>query len=356
MSESRVLFLLKFRDEYGPCSYSHSHGLSSGLYNSASFINSMLQEAGVCSKLVQVTDNNDIDREVALFKPTLVIIEALWVVPEKFDVLIRFHPKVKWIVRCHSEIPFLANESIAIDWLVRYLEHEQINISGNSIEAINDLREIVSSVYTSWPEHRVINRVVYLPNFYPIDKIDHRHKRDIGNWLDVGCFGSVRPMKNQLIQAVAAMEAAQHLGKRLRFHINGTRCEQGGISTLKNLKALLNKTGNELVLHPWLSHEDFLSLLRTMDVGLQVSFSETFNIVAADMVAVGLPIVVSPEIKWASKFSFASPTSVQSIKNGILRVIGPLKSFFRELNIHDLRKYVHKSREIWLDEVKRKRF
>jgi hypothetical protein len=68
----------------------------------------MLQKSGIESKLSVCTDNNDIDREVNLYKPTHVIIEALWVVPTKFAVLTKLHPKVQWILRLHSEMPCMA--------------------------------------------------------------------------------------------------------------------------------------------------------------------------------------------------------------------------------------------------------
>ena len=114
MHKKKILFILKRREDYNGIIHSHV-GLSTGLFNSASFMNDMLNDAGVESKLVVVEDNNRIDSEVYKYKPTHVIIEALWVVPSKFAILADLHPTVKWIVRLHSELPFLANEGIALD-------------------------------------------------------------------------------------------------------------------------------------------------------------------------------------------------------------------------------------------------
>lgn len=357
LMHSRVLFLLKFRDEYGPCTYTYGHGLSSGLYNSATFVYNMLKDAGIETKLVQVVDNNAIDREVHAFLPTLVVIEALWVVPEKFPVLIALHPNVSWVVRCHSEIPFLANESVGLSWFIRYLQYPNVSIAGNSETSVADLRGIIASAYPDWTEDQVNARVIYLPNYYPIDDVDvDLRSKKIDEFLDVACFGSIRPMKNQLIQAVASIEVARQMGKTLRFPINGTRVEHGGDSALKNLQSVLTLTGNQLVQHPWSNHDDFVDLLSTMDIGMQVSFSETFNIVAADMVAAGLPIVVSPEIAWSSKWSQADPTDAKDIKSVMLRVIGTLEKFIKALNVHALRDFVHKSKQLWLQEIRRTRF
>ena len=128
---TRILFILKRREDYNAEKHSHI-GLSTGLYNSANFMNEMLQKAGVESKLVVVIDNNCIDREVNLYNPTHVIIEALWVVPTKFSVLCKLHPNVKWIIRLHSEVPFLANEGIAFDWIADYARFKNVFIAANS--------------------------------------------------------------------------------------------------------------------------------------------------------------------------------------------------------------------------------
>ena len=93
--EKKVLFILKKRKS----SHSNYSVVSSGLFNSANFVSDMLNKNGIESHLVEVIDNNCIDREVTQYKPTHVIIEALWVVPSKFEVLTKLHPNVEWIIR-----------------------------------------------------------------------------------------------------------------------------------------------------------------------------------------------------------------------------------------------------------------
>lgn len=89
--QRRVLFICKKNNNYGFVSYSKKN---SGLFNSTRFIVEALVARGIDAGIVEVTDNNDIDREVTQFKADIVVIEALWVVPEKFLVLQKLHTNV----------------------------------------------------------------------------------------------------------------------------------------------------------------------------------------------------------------------------------------------------------------------
>ena len=81
----KILIITKSKNNYG---VETPNTLSTGLFNSAQHIVLALETVpGITIKLVSVVDNNSIDREVTLFRPDIVIIEALWVVPEKFEIL-----------------------------------------------------------------------------------------------------------------------------------------------------------------------------------------------------------------------------------------------------------------------------
>jgi hypothetical protein len=330
----KILFILKKRIiQTG----NEKTTFSSGLLNSANFINEMLIKSNVESKLVEVIDNNGIDKEVHEFKPDIVIIEALWVIPEKFEILCKLHPKVKWIVRLHSHIPFLSNEGIAIKWIKEYRKYPDVYISSNYIPCVEALTKNFSGI-------------IYLPNYYPnktsttYNYSKYKHPKEI----HVGCFGAIRPMKNQLIQAMAALSYANKNGKTLYFHINGQRIEQNGDSALKNIEALFEETNHILIKHPWLSHEEFLKLISKMDIGLQVSLSETFNIVTADFISQSIPIVTSPEISIVGFLSKSDPKNASKIERKIKQNLF-LKDYVTKRNTKILNKFSKESKRIWLD-------
>ena len=347
MRKLKIIFILKKRHDYNSDKDSHI-GLSTGLYNSALYVNEMLINAGVDSQVEVVNDNNDIDRVVTKHKPTHVIIEALWVVPEKFKILCKLHPKVMWIIRLHSNFPFLANEGVTFQWIGEYVTYPTLFVALNSDRALNEIRNFCKSKM-SWTNEETKERVIYLPNYYPQDyktKEYHKHKEHI----DISCFGAVRPFKNHIIQAMAAIEFADKIDKKLRFHINVGRIEQKGDSIMKNLEYLFESIAHcdhELVKHEWKPGDDFKKLSGKMDIAMQVSLSETFNIVGADSISQGVPLVGSLEIPWLSRIFSANPTHSKNIYRSLL-----LTHFVPDLNVKwnqsKLTKYTNKTEKIWL--------
>lgn len=364
MSTARVLFILKQRQHgpYGSWNYSvDGYPLASGLSVSATQVTYVLDELGIDNKLVQVIDNNCIDREVTAYRPTHVIIEAFWVVPEKFDILRKLHPNVKWIIRNHSKSDFLSHEGGMVGWAIDYVSRG-LTLACNSPEATADFRRLAISVGAD------PHLVVYLPNYYraplPVIKkrctLVWRFLRHIGisggtlvgdhrEELKIGCFGAIRPLKNHLHQAMAAIEIADALNKSLRFYINSNRVEGKAEPILTSLRQLFKRYPHHtLVEIGWLDHDAFTDIVRSMDVVMQVSNSETFNIVSADAVSMGVPIVVSDEIPWIGDEYHANPNDVKDIAHRLLHVLlnggnGQLQAD----QLWSLHEYTELSKQLW---------
>ena len=346
LSNCSVLFIVKKRDEtWGDTNHNSYH--SSGLLNSAKFICDMLNDAGVRSKLVQVVDGNDIDREVFQFNPSVTVLEAIWCPPSKLRELtsLYHHKGRQWVVRNHSELPFLATEGISMEWLIEYAKIPGVHVSCNSPVANIEIGFIVES-------HTNIHRgaVTLLPNYYPVAH-EHVHRtvkpHDI---IDIGCFGAIRPLKNHAEQAVGALIIAKLRGKHLRFHINSGRTEINGSPILKTLRSLFNRLPHaELIEHSWLNHKEFLELCKTLDLGMQVSFSETFNICCADLVSQGVPSIASEEVPWMPQKYCADPTSSEDIAEKAETALtdGPKRQQ------EALKSYVEQAKKIWFHQLYR---
>jgi glycosyltransferase involved in cell wall biosynthesis len=334
-----ILFILKKNETYG---FKTMTKRSSGLWNSTRFIVESLLNRNIRAEIVEVIDNNCIDRVVTQARPKIVIIEALWVVPEKFDVLKRLHPNVSWYVHMHSGLAFLAQEGIATEWLKAY-SHRHIGIIANSLETYNAFR-----IFTN-EDHLDLLYNVYIPHGMTAPK----RFDDQCNVIDVGCFGAVRPLKNQLIQALAAIDYAVENDFFLCFHINGTRKEVGGEPVYKNIKKLFDGLRfAELIEHPWYEPEDFHSLLRGMiDISLQVSLSETFNVVTADALTCGVPVVVSDQVSWTSKYSQADTDSILDITKKMAKALA--KPCLTKVNQGKLIDFSNDAQDMWASFVRR---
>lgn len=341
----KVLFLLKKKSSQG----GHSQSLSAGLFHSSKMLSEMLIANGVTSMVSEVEDNGEMDREVLAFGPTHVVIEALWVAPERFAVLTHIHPKIKWIVRIHSEMPTLAGEGIAMEWLSEYVKYKSVHISFNSERTNDEMVDHIAKKSKGVLQHKVI----YLPNYHDTSVGTMVHKGYYANgcpcghmscslakrWhndgLHVGCFGVINPMKNQLLQAMSAIKLGEFLERKIYFHINTQRVEGRGEHVLKNLRDLFLNSGHELVEHGWMGRDVFISVASRMDIGMQISFSETFNITAADMVMQDVPMVVSNEIPFISRLFRTSTTDSTFVMFSML-----VTMFLAKFKVHGLNKFL----------------
>jgi hypothetical protein len=83
-----------------------------------------------------------------------------------------------------------------------------------------------------------------------------------------------------------------------------------------------------------------------MDMGLNVSESETFSIGSADLVTHGVPMVTSAEVPWVHPDYQANPNDVRDIVRRMQAVSrNPRRNL--SLNMRGLRNYVKTSRYNW---------
>jgi hypothetical protein len=335
---TRVLFVLKERF-YGSSEKSY------GLINSAKKVEEFLNKYHFECDIVTVTDGNDIDREVFKFKPHVVILEALWVTPEKVKELMELprYRHINWIVRIHSDIAFLAAETNAMGYINGYLElkgkskhnYEKLHI------AFND-RELAENMST-------LGNFMYLPNIVEVKHLDV-HKSDSGI-INIGCFGATRLLKNQLFQALCAINFADAMGRHMNFHVT-VECTSKKDPVLTNLINLFDGSYHTLIIHNWMSNDDFQNLIQKMDFGMQLSFTESFNIVSAEFVNNDKLILVSNPIRWMPDQLKTSTNNYSEVINKLIYVYKNRDSAYLKnkqragLNQHNIR-----SKQVWLEEL-----
>lgn len=345
-----ALFLLKRREDYSQDpSYSGSYQIATGMWNSAKFVVDVLNDNQVDAGIGILEDANSIDAAVVAANPKVVFVEGLWVTPAKFAELMALprHSGRTWVVRIHSEIPFLATEGVAMEWIGDYLK-QGVCVAPNAPRAHDQLAAFADLIGVDR------HALPFLPNCFPVDfrpfpsaELDTTHK----DTLDIACFGAYRPMKNHLQQAMMAMRFAKKHGKKLRFHVNN-RKDQGGQPVFKNVAAMFAHLPAEfeLVVHDWEDRATFLKSMEGIDLLMQESLSETFNIVAADATWVGRPVLANKEIPWL--FQMGSDPTDQAKTLQVLEALWANKSFYITQNRARLKAYAKRSETIWVKYVK----
>ncbi len=83
-----------------------------------------------------------------------------------------------------------------------------------------------------------------------------------------------------------------------------------------------------------------------MDLGMQVSFSESFNIVTADFVSSKVPIIVSEDITWMPSSLKVNPNDVVGMELKIGEVLRHPNRFIRRQS-KSLLQYNSAAIDVW---------
>jgi hypothetical protein len=275
-----------------PVSHNVSHiGLGVTALNTAK----VLRENGIYSDVWPILNAKDLAARIAASnpQPTHVVIGAPWLPTLDLQAFLVFRfPAIHFAVVCHSNIGFLQADPQAITNFRQDLDLEQGSL--NFFAGGNSRR------FCNWITAAYTRPCLYLPNLYYLESEGAVHRRPwSGGPLRIGSFGAVRPLKNTLNAAAAVLEIANDFNTPIDFHISVGRIEGGSI-VVRALSAMLDGSPLvKLVKDEWWQWPTFRKWVRSMNLLMQPSFSESFNMVTADGAAECVPSVVSEAIDWA---------------------------------------------------------
>lgn len=300
----RTHVLLVFRNLSKPSANGSAIGLGVNALHSVR----VLRRAGVEVDATAAGEPPDVHRALAA-RPTVThcVLEAPWVSRAPMLELLHTFPHVHFLVRSHSQIAFLQVEPWAIQLLRELLVLQEnflnLTVAANSLE----LKHFFETAYGG--------HTLYLPNVYDFERAHRRRGREHDHrLLRVGSFGALRLLKNHTTAAAAALMLARKRDCDLEFSVSVENDTMGGGAVLDALRKMF--TGlrwARLVEHPWQDWASFRRTVGGMDLCLQVSMTETFNVTTADAVAEGVPSVVSPTIEWAPDYWKADPDRLDDI-------------------------------------------
>lgn len=262
----------------------------------------VLQKHGVRASVEPIVNANDLrNKLLGMPSVTHVVISAPWVPTVELAAILREFSRIQFTVNCHSNVAFLQADTNGVKLMREYIELERatlnFSVAGNSRKFVHWVREAMDTTCD------------YLPNMYYLDySVASVQNQAIykGGVLRIGAFGATRPQKNLMSAAGAALELSADLKTDVEFWVSGGRTEGGGNTILNAVRQLLNnQPGITLKELSWASWPQFRAIVRRMHLLIQVSTTESFNMVTADGVAEGVPSIVSEAIDWAPPYWMA---------------------------------------------------
>jgi hypothetical protein len=256
----------------------------------------VLRQAGIEVAVFPVRHNVDIVNAIDGYfertgeRLTHVVISAPWLSEHDLKALLYHFPYIHFVILSHSNVGFLQADFEGVRLIRKYVElsgaFTNLSVGGNSEKFVH------------WLRRAFHKDAVLLPNLYPLER---KHMKPLP-YLDgvtpikIGAFGAVRPQKNFMTAAGAAVIIHKHLRVPVEFHMS-MGGEEDWTSTA--IEHLLERSGVTLVRHPWRYWDDFIEVVSGMDLMIQVSYTESFNMITADGINAGVPSVVSSAIDWA---------------------------------------------------------
>lgn len=255
-----------------------------------------LRERGVDAEAFAVRHNVDVAGRLAGAAAdgreyTHVVISAPWLTAYDLGRLCEAYPRTRFAVLSHSHVAFLGADPDGIELMRRYASMSRtlpnLRVGGNSPH------------FSEWFSAAYGAGTVTLPNMYPCPHVVGKVWNAAYPVVRIGAFGAIRTEKNFVTAAAAALLISRRLGKRVELFMTTGGEAQGG-TVMSAIRQMLDGVESvRLVEHEWQQWDAFIRLVQSMDLLLQPSHTESFNMVTADGVKVGVPSVVSHAVRWA---------------------------------------------------------
>jgi hypothetical protein len=306
VKKENVRLALVFKD-FAAWTRSSCVGLNIAGYTTAN----VLRQAGFNVIVFPVRDNVDVVTAIDHYNETNpeplthVVISAPWLSAYDLKALITNFKGIEFVVLSHSNVGFLQADPNGVELLRAYLTISQyypnLKVGGNSKRFVEWLRG-------AYGEGGIL-----LPNLYPLDGAHPAKVWDGTAPLKIGAFGAVRPEKNFMTAAAAALLIQRFFNIPVEFHMSaGGEGDQGRTADAINQMAE-GLPDFKVIRHDWIFWDGFIGILQEMDLLIQVSYTESFNMVTADGIFVGVPSVVSPVISWAPREWKADPDDASNV-------------------------------------------
>jgi len=338
MNRRQKIHLALFFKDFAAWTQASCVGLNVAGFTTARF----LQMHGIDTHVFPVRHNVDIVNAIDKYNETHehrlthVVISAPWLTLFEVKALIKHFHDIQFVILSHSNVGFLQADPCGVELLRKYSElsetHSNIHVGGNCTK------------FVEWFRAAYNENCIFLPNIYPAPEVKSK-VWDGESTIKIGAFGAIRPEKNFMTAAAGALAIHSKLKFPVEVHMStgGDGCKS---STLPAIEQMLKGVkGVKLHRHHWQTWNHFIKLIESMDLLIQVSYTESFNMVTADGISVGVPSVVSPVIYWAPDSWKADPDDALDVAKVGIKLLTHNQKY---VGSNALKQHNEKSIKHWL--------
>lgn len=263
-----------------------------------------IRRLGMTCETINAADNRlaTIASAIDLYRPRLVVNRSFCVGWDVTERLSQEYPATNWLTVNHSSQAHLLTHA---HWLRAQSEFLRLAMDR-------------PNCYLGTPDERVqlrestgCERVIWLPNVVQLPEYTVTRNRPAVPTVTL--VGRRDLVKNFPTQILACGIVAKRRPIRLLIITRGSG---------EDFRQLSEQCGVPCEVMEWEDQPSYLRLIgQRSDVGLQASFSESFNYVAIDHLGLGIPVVGSPAIRYLPRVWQASPDDAAAIAESLHGVL-----------------------------------
>ena len=244
---------------------------------------------------LNASGSKQISELVASIRPQLVINQAMVLSSKRISELTGQHRRTKWLTINHSSFADMIRVK---NWLPQHVEFLALaRDNSRCFYAHVDDRKYF--------ERLNVPRAFHLPNCIRIPKSSAT--RELGDPLALSLVCRPDPLKNLPSQLIAA--AAIEKATVLLSTSHDIEPQLGGF---------IRSLGLSLTQSPWQTWQQYIDWIAgQVDIGLQVSFTESMNYVALEHMLLGKPVCGSPAVRYLPQRWQAQPDDPDAIASVI---------------------------------------
>ena len=268
-------------------------------------------------------------------KLTHAVISAPWLSVHDIKCILYGFPEIQFVILSHSNVGFLQADPEGMKLLRHYhklsREFTNFQVGGNTKK------------FTKWMNKVYGEGVVLLPNMYSTESARTQEPWSNQSPIRIGAFGAMRSEKNFMTAAAAALAIQEELGVPVELHMS--EGGEGEVGTTSESIDQMCDGKIRVFRYPWSYWDNFIDLVASMHLLIQMSYTESFNMITADGIAVGVPSVVSPAIYWAPPSWKADPDNALDVADVGIRLLTNQSD--REDGLEYLRAHNESSLKYW---------